>query len=172
MGDMREPSPTLRLFLALWPGAAVRERLRAARDAWSWPRGATPVATDKLHLTLHFLGAVPAERLPDLRAGCAVPFSPFDLRLGRAELWHGGIAVLAPHEQPAALLDLHARLAGSLTALGLRPEARAYRPHVTMARRAGGVALPAAGADIGWHVDGYALVASGPDGYAVLHAYP
>ncbi|WP_296942395.1 RNA 2',3'-cyclic phosphodiesterase [uncultured Massilia sp.] len=165
------PPPSLRLFLALWPDDAVRERLRAARDAWAWPRGATPVATGKLHLTLHFLGAVPAERLPDLRAGFAVPCPPFDLRLGRPALWHGGIAVLAPHEQPTALLDLQARLAEALASLGLQPEARAYRPHVTMARRAGKVALPPQGPDIGWHVNGYALVASGPEGYAVLQEY-
>ena len=55
---------TTRLFLALWPDPAVRDALRTWRDLWSWPRGASPVATDKLHLTLHFLGSQPSERLP------------------------------------------------------------------------------------------------------------
>lgn len=162
---------TARLFLALWPDDAVRDRLRAWRDAWTWPRGATPVHTDKLHLTLHFLGSLPATRLPELVDGLTVPVAPFDLQLGRAALWHNGIAVLEPHVQPQALLDLHARLSDALLALDLVPEARAYRPHVTMARRATGAGVPQSGPDIDWAITHYALVESRPDGYTVLKEY-
>jgi 2'-5' RNA ligase len=170
------PAPfpeSARLFLALWPDAAVREALRTWRDAWTWPRGASPVATSKLHMTLHFLGNQPRERLDALLDGFAVPFSPFSLRLDVAELWHNGIAVLAPQDAPQPLLELHARLAQALAGLGLQPEARAYRPHVTMARRAAGAGLPPAGQVLDWQVDGYALVESRPGagGYTVLRAY-
>jgi len=169
---MDTPAPaSQRLFLALWPDPAVRAALRAARDAWTWPRGASPVHTDKLHVTLHFLGDQPAASLPALLDGCAVPFTPFTLALERAELWHNGIATLVPAAPPAALLDLHARLAQALAALGLQPEARAYRPHVTMARRAGGVAVPQAGPAIEWNVSGYALVESRGGTYTVLRDY-
>src|SRR5690349_14589287 len=95
---------TTRLFLALWPDHAVRDQLRAWRDAWTWPRGAAPVHTDKLHVTLHFLGNLPSGRLPELCDGFQVPFSPFNLQLGRAALWHNGIAVLEPHSEPQGLL--------------------------------------------------------------------
>lgn len=162
---------TTRLFLALWPIEPVRDRLRAWRDAWTWPRGATPVHTDKLHLTLHFLGDLPAARLPELLVGLQVPFAPFDLQLGRAALWHNGIAVLEPHGEPQALLDLHARLSDALLALGLVPEARTYRPHVTMARRANGAGVPASGPAIDWQIDRYALVESRAGGYTVLNEY-
>jgi RNA 2',3'-cyclic 3'-phosphodiesterase len=162
---------TTRLFLALWPDGAVRDRLRAWRDAWTWPRGATPVHTDKLHLTLHFLGNLPAARLPGLLDGVQVPVAPFDLQLGRAALWHNGIAVLEPHSEPQALLDLHARLSDALLALGLTPEARTYRPHVTMARRANGAGVPASGPAIDWRIRDYALVESRPGGYIVLKKY-
>jgi RNA 2',3'-cyclic 3'-phosphodiesterase len=167
-------SPSVRLFLALWPDDAVRDQLRAWRDAWTWPRGATPVHTAKLHVTLHFLGNVPSDRLPALLDGFAVPFTPFELRLGVPALWHNGIAVLAPHDPPQGLLDLHASLSQVLPGLGLQPEARAYRPHVTMARRAGGAAVPQDGPAIAWRVDRYALVESRPgDGgaYTVLRDY-
>jgi 2'-5' RNA ligase len=164
-----------RLFLALWPDPALRAQLRAARDGWTWPRGAAPVHADKLHVTLHFLGSQPRARLPELLDGLAVPFAPFTLQLGRAALWHNGIAVLEPHAEPAALLDLHARLSGALVGLGLVPEARAYRPHVTMARRANGAGMPAGDAAIAWAVRGYALVESGGCGgggeYSVLRDY-
>lgn len=172
MGGMKPSPPSLRLFLALWPDDAVRAQLRARRDLWAWPRGATPVHTDKLHLTLHFLGSVAGDRLPELLDGFYVPFTPFDLHFGRAELWHNGIAVLAPREAPDALLELHAGLAGVLPGLGLQPEARAYRPHVTMARRAGSVTLPPDGPEIAWRVERHALVESQPGGgYVPLRFY-
>jgi 2'-5' RNA ligase len=171
-------SDSARLFLALWPDPAVREALRVWREAWTWPRGASPVATSKLHMTLHFLGNQPRERLDALLDGLASPFSPFSVRLDVAELWHNGIAVLAPAAPPQLLLDLHARLTQALIGLGLQPEARAYRPHVTMARRASGAGLPPAGQVLDWQVDGYALVESRPTqgqgqdgGYTVLREY-
>jgi len=165
---------TTRLFLALWPDAAVREQLRAWRDLWQWPRGASPVHTGKLHMTLHFLGNQPSESVPALLDGLAVPFSPFRLKLGVAELWHGGIAVLSPASVPPALLDLHAALSAALPGVGLQPEARDYRPHVTMARRARGVELPANGPLIDWPIDHYTLVESKTgdgSGYTVLREY-
>jgi len=171
---MDSVSSTTRLFLALWPDPAVRHALRERRDLWDWPRGASPVHPDKLHVTLHFLGSVPSERVPDLRRGVAVPFTPFDLTLGVPTLWHNGIAVLEPLHEPPALLQLHADLSSALLALGLQPEARKYRPHVTFARRASGAALPAEAAPLVWKVGGYALVESQPENggvYQVLETY-
>lgn len=162
---------TARLFLALWPDGAVRDQLRAWRDAWTWPRGAAPVHTDKLHVTLHFLGNQPTARLPELLAGLQVPFAPFDLQFGRPALQRSGIAWIEPHTEPQGLLDLHARLSDALVALGLTPEARAYRPHVTMARRANGAVVPAAGPAIDWAVGSYALVESRGGTYTVLKEY-
>jgi 2'-5' RNA ligase len=165
---------TTRLFLALWPDAAVREQLREWRDLWDWPRCASPVHTGKLHMTLHFLGNQPSESLPALLDGLAVPMAPFQLQLGVAELWHNGIAVLAPSSVPSALLDLHAALSAALPGVGLQPETRDYRPHVTMARRARGVEVPANGPVIDWQVDHYTLVESKTgdgSGYTVLREY-
>jgi 2'-5' RNA ligase len=154
---------TARLFLALWPDPPMRDALRAS-----------PVHTDKLHLTLHFLGDQPRARLPELLDGFQVPFTPFDLHIDGAALWHNGIAVLAPTQAPQALLDLHARLAQALIELGLQPEGRSYRPHVTMARRAAGAGLPPPGQVLDWQADRYALVESRPGnggGYTVLREY-
>jgi 2'-5' RNA ligase len=165
---------TTRLFLALWPDPAVREQLREWRDLWNWPRGASPVHTGKLHLTLHFLGNQPSDSLPSLLDGLAVPFSPFRLQLGVAELWHNGIAVLSPSAVPQELLALHAALSAALPGVGLQPEQRAYRPHVTMARRAGKAAMPQGGPAIDWQIDHYTLVESKTgdgSGYTVLREY-
>lgn len=163
-----------RLFLALWPDPALRHALRERRDAWDWPRGASPVHADKLHLTLHFLGEVPGERVPELRRGFSVPFTPFSLSIGVPKLWPHGIAVLEPHEEPPALLALHASLSAALVALGLQPEARSFRPHVTLARRANNAVVPPEAPPLVWQIGGYALVESKPGnggGYTVLEQY-
>jgi 2'-5' RNA ligase len=125
-------------------------------------------------VTLHFLGNQPSDSLPALLDGLAVPFTPFRLQLGVAELWHNGIAVLSPPSPPQELIDLHATLSAALPGLGLQPEARAYRPHVTMARRARGAVVPQSGPAIDWQIDHYALVESKTGdggGYTVLREY-
>lgn len=167
---MERPATT-RLFLALWPDPAIREALRAWRDAWTWPAGAAPVSTDKLHMTLHFLGNQPGERVPELVEGLEVPLAPFQLELGQPKIWPGGIAVIEPHAEPPELLRLHEDLAAALLSLGLPLEPRAYRPHVTMARRAGRAALPPPAPLLAWDISGYALVASRGGTYDLLAHY-
>ncbi len=161
-----------RLFLALWPGAAARDALVAARDAWVWPAGAKPVADASLHVTLHFLGAVPRGRVPELDAELrGVPCAPFELRLARAALWPHGIAVLQPREPPPRLLELHAALGAALQRLALPVETRPYRPHVTLARHAVGAVPPAESSALHWRVRGHALVESRGGEYLVLGRY-
>jgi RNA 2',3'-cyclic 3'-phosphodiesterase len=163
-----------RLFLALWPDEAIRRELVRRRDAWNWPSGASPVADAKLHVTLHFLGSVDEARIPELMEGFNVPYAPFELELDTAKVWHQSIAVLEPSSKPPQLLDLHAALELEVARMGLEVEDRLYKPHVTMARRAGGATPPEGMEPVRWTVDGYALVQSkmGDGGeYHVLHRY-
>jgi 2'-5' RNA ligase len=64
---------TVRLFIALWPGPRTREALQARRDAWHWSPAARPVQSERLHLTLHFIGAVARSRLPEITVGLRLP---------------------------------------------------------------------------------------------------
>lgn len=98
---------TARIFIALLPNDAVRNELAAWRDAWKWPRSASPVRSEKLHITLHFIGEVAVERLPELVDALRVPFAPFLLTLSRPALWPHGIAVLEPESIPDSLAALH-----------------------------------------------------------------
>jgi 2'-5' RNA ligase len=150
-----------RLFLALWPDAGLRRALAARRDRFAWPPGAAPVADARLHLTLHFIGDVAASRVPTLQAALQAAVPPFTLVLDRAEAWDGGLVVLRPTLVPEPLAALHAALADALRAAALPVERRGFRPHVTLARRAAGVALPAL-RPLRWPVAGYALVRSHP----------
>jgi RNA 2',3'-cyclic 3'-phosphodiesterase len=166
--------PAIRLFLALWPHEDLRDCIVRWRKHWSWTPPAALVRPERLHLTLHFLGDVPPQGVPELVEGLTTKFQPFELPLERAEVWPNGVAVLQPDHTPSALLELHAGLCNDLLALGLRTEARSYRPHVTLARRAWGSRPPAAGAGLRWHADsGYVLVRSlpGGGGYHVLEGF-
>jgi 2'-5' RNA ligase len=154
----------MRLFLALWPDAAVRQRLVDALSAWVWPPRAVVVPPERLHLTLHFLGQVADTDTSALRRRLPPLPMPFELDFGRAALWPQGIAVLEPLSVPPGLVALHAALADTLHGIGLRTDPRPLRPHVTLARHAQGTCLPATGLRWAWPVNGYALVhsVSGP----------
>ena len=169
---MKAAAPS-RLFLALWPDDGTRVALARCRDAWAWCVDAVPERTEKLHLTLHFLGAVPQARLPELIDGLRVSFSQFTLHLDRAQRWPNGVAVLTPQAVPQALLALHAALRDGLERLNVATEARRWRPHLTLARHAGDSAAPAQTAPVHWQVRGYALVESSSvtSDYVVLRHY-
>jgi 2'-5' RNA ligase len=154
----------MRLFLALWPDVALRQRLVDAQSAWPWPPQAVPVPPERLHLTLHYLGELGDEAEAALRLRLPSLPAPFELEFGRAALWPQGIAVLEPLAVPPGFVALHAALAGTLQAIGLRTDERPFRPHVTLARHAQGASLPAEGLRWTWPVNGYALVhsVSGP----------
>jgi len=157
-----------RLFTALWPDPAARAQLAALRDAWSWSPAARPVADAKLHATLHFIGAFPRDSLAALGAALAtVPVEPVRLRTSGSEVFRGGIAVALLDAEPS-LLALHARVGEVLAGFGVALEGRPYRPHVTLARQAGGSRSPARSPALAWRADGFSLVRSRGGSYEVL----
>ena len=164
----------MRLFVALWPDPRTRAAISEWQQAWDWPSRAAPVKSERLHLTLHFLGDVPAQRLPEIAAGLRGPFEPFDLQLGHGEVWPNGVAVLEPADTPQQLQGLHAALRDAVIALGLAVDARPFRPHVTLARRAHGATPPLRQPRLRWRADeGYVLVRSLPGGagYQVVERF-
>ena len=166
--------PTARLFLALLPDEATRAALATHAHDWHWPPDAAHYAPSDWHVTLHFIGPVPRQRLDELRAVLDVPVVPFELRFGEARLWPHGLAVLLPMAVPAGMLDLYAQLGHTLRHLGLRTDERPYRPHVTLARHAAQAGPPAKWPAFGWLVQGYALVEStgqAEQRYRVLQRY-
>jgi RNA 2',3'-cyclic 3'-phosphodiesterase len=142
------------------------------RERWVWSANARPTPTDKLHLTLRFIGAVASGRVAEVVERLGVAFAPFEVALTRHVLWRDGIATLEPDAGNEALTALHDALATSLTALRLPVETRRFRPHVTMARDALGSTGPSA-TTVVLRADAFALVESRPDGSHVQIArYP
>lgn len=163
---MHLPSDTsVRLFLGLWPASDVRRALEEHAAAWDWPAQARQTRPERLHVTLHFLGERPAAEVPRLRAALDVRWAGCELLFDRGTVWGGGIAVLEASAVPPALAQLHAALRVRLVELGLPLEARPYRPHVTLARKAAGARPPAAPSPLRWPAGPrYALVRSLPGG--------
>ena len=128
-----------RLFVALRPPRAIRERLLGLMGGVP---GARWQDDAQLHITLRFIGDVEARTAEDIAAalgsvrapalelrlaGCGV----FDDRRGRPNaLWAG----VAPREPLAAL---HRKVDQAIVRAGLEPERRAYLPHITLARMSG-----------------------------------
>lgn len=160
-----------RLFLALWPDDTTRAALARCRDEWNWSAAAKPQPDERLHMTLHFLGHVPARRMTEVLEGLTVPPGRLALDIEHAEVWPKGAAVATPGSIPSALLALHAALHEKLERMALAPEPRRYRPHITLARDASGSIVPAAPRPVHWQANGYVLVESKSHVYTVLHNY-
>ncbi len=167
-----------RLFFALVPSAAVRAAFdELARNLARRSRGRA-VSSDHLHLTLAFLGGVPAAAMPAvLQVGEGMPRAGGVLVFDTLGAWRAsGVAWAAPSVVPPSILALHAALAAGLATAGFALEARAFRPHVTLARRCVQVQPRARCEPIRWPADRLCLVGSelGPDGpvYRELGAWP
>jgi 2'-5' RNA ligase len=125
-------SRRVRLFLALWPDQAIRADIDAHASCWTLPQSCLCYGPQDWHVTLHFLGPVAMERVPDLAQAVDLPMDPFQLLLDKPQLWPRGLAVLGAAQVPPALCDLHARLGAAVAAVGLPAEERTYRGPVSV----------------------------------------
>jgi len=129
----------LRLFFALQPAP---EQCRALLELAA-PRvaqlGAQTVPPDNLHATLCFVGAVPEERLADLRAvGAATRGGPATLRFETLEYWSKPqilCATAADDSAAAPARVLAQRLGEGALAAGFTPDIKPFRPHLTLVRK-------------------------------------
>ncbi len=98
----------------------------------------TAVDRRNWHVTLVFIGAFAEEYIARLQAA-ASEIEPFDIRLrfDRISYWQRPkIASLNPRNVPTELQQLVKSLERKLIPFSFEPNERAYRPHITVARRA------------------------------------
>jgi 2'-5' RNA ligase len=166
-----------RLFFGLWPDPAARQRLAALGTSLDVP-GGRPVHPEDLHLTLQFLGPVPAQRLAAVLAAAEqVDGAPFELLIARTGYWRRPrIVWCAPLDTPPDLAALVSRLGERLAAVGYPPESRPYSPHVTLARKARGAPNGPLAEPIRWPATSFVLAASEsvpePPRYRILRRWP
>ncbi|WP_230768954.1 RNA 2',3'-cyclic phosphodiesterase [Sphingomonas sp. Leaf4] len=124
-----------RLFVALRPPPAMRDRLLAIMDGVD---GARWQDDAQLHLTLRYIGKVERPVAEDIATALQSVHGPAPMLaldgVGQFAQRHAGRALWAgvtPHDTVGAL---HRKIDRVLTTLGLPPEGRAYLPHITIAR--------------------------------------
>jgi 2'-5' RNA ligase len=129
---------TKRVFFALWPDDRQRDRLRDVINSVAKTVEGTAVDRRNWHITLAFIGTFPEDRVPYLleRAG-QIEVEPFRLSFDRLEFWpRPKVASLCAATVPPELQALVDSLNTVLVDLGIEPEDRTYRPHITVARNA------------------------------------
>jgi len=153
---------TRRLFFALWPNGGVRHQLDKIAAEYR-PEKSRAIPAANLHATLIFLGPQPQELLTAITGAAArVQGRPFTLILQQLQVWRRPQVLCLCAEQIAEeLIAMHRQLRQALLDTGVRMDDRAYRPHVTLARkvrRSTGVdRLPS---PMYWSVHGFSLIES------------
>jgi 2'-5' RNA ligase len=134
-----EREPTRRLFFALWPDETMREAMAHATRRAARASGGRPLPAENLHVTLAFLGSIPARRLAQLGEiahAAASGEGPLELSFDHLEYWRAAQLLCAlPTEPPARIASLARRLQELLTRGGFAPDLKPFRPHVTVARK-------------------------------------
>lgn len=151
-----------RAFFALVPDEAVRQRFALlARDVARRCRGRA-VSGEHVHLTVAFMGDVPATSIPDLRRiGERVAHTAALLSFDTLGAWRAsGVAWVAPSHLPAEVAALHATLNQALRDTGFEIESRPFRPHLTLARRCVQPQARQAMTPIAWDVRKLCLIGS------------
>lgn len=140
---MNSPHETVRLFVAVGLSGEAREQLIDAveRIRTEVPQGIQWADPSGMHLTLKFLGNIPAtgvEPLLQCLEPVAAAHRPFPLELA-------GLGMFPNHRAPRVLwvgtggdLDALTRLQqdaeAAIIGLGYPPEERPFRPHITLGR--------------------------------------
>jgi 2'-5' RNA ligase len=140
----------MRLFLAInLPApviAAIDEQiapLRTAAPSLRW------IPAGRWHLTVRFIGEQPLERVPSIRDA----LDAATVRHGDAPVALGGVGAFPNFRRarvvwlgiaPDPRLEmLHHDVESACLALGMEPEGRPFRPHLTLARVPAGTGEPA-----------------------------
>ena len=153
-----------RLFFALWPDDELRRALVKESRHWVRACGGRPMRAENIHLTLAFLGNVSertARCVADAAAGVGgeafdLPFERYGFFPRPRVFWTG------PRRTPEPLKRLVADLQAALAPCGIEPERRAYKAHLTLARKAHAPKGEWNMTPLNWRVEAFVLVESLP----------
>jgi RNA 2',3'-cyclic 3'-phosphodiesterase len=152
---------THRLFFALWPTEALRDELvKTVEPLFERKRGRR-IRADNFHITLAFLGAVQARKLPSImEAASGIEGQPLELELEKIEAWPGSRVLCLTPGRCASLNELVDGLRRNLAAHQVELDQKDFRPHVTVAREWRDRSVEGAIHPIKWSADEFVLVES------------
>lgn len=131
---------------------------------------------ETLHLTLAFLGDVPAQRIDAARrAADGIAVASFPLTIDRLGFWPRNRILWAGGDAPA-LTALADALGERLRAAGFRLEDRPFAAHVTLLRGADCASVPPLARTVEWKVPEFVLAESKRSaegaGYEIIGRWP
>lgn len=130
----------MRLFIAINFDQETKEKLLEVQSRLKKLGRGNFSREENLHLTLAFIGEVPEERLEDVKAAMEqVKFPAMELT------FHDVGYFVSGREKPSQLWKIslkysrklekvHEELIASLRKAGFSPDAKSFKPHVTLAR--------------------------------------
>lgn len=129
---------TKRLFFALWPNNRQRDQLRDVVNSVAKTVEGKTVDRRLWHITLAYIGEFEERRIPELQTLAGqIAVEPFRLGFDRLEYWaRPKTACLVGATVPVELEQLVSSLNYLLTDVGIIPEERTFRPHITVSRGA------------------------------------
>lgn len=156
--DTRKP-PIARVFFALWPTEAARRGLQDIQEQIQPRFKGKIMRAPNLHMTLAFLGNIPVGRVDEAKAVAdELQCAPFAMQVDQFGLWKRSQVLWAsPSQPPDELLALATDLQKALRGNGFRLEERAFRPHVTLLRKAYGELSERLPAPIDWAAHEFVL---------------
>jgi 2'-5' RNA ligase len=168
----------VRLFFALLPDSATRERLSSVVAQLKEIGRARLVAPENFHMTLAFVGEVPERDLPIYReAGARLGLRRRAIELHACEYWANSRAVvLTARENPPDLAAQTDSLRAVVAAVGQKREENTWRAHVTLARKVAQAPVLPAMSSILWFSQSFGLMRSDTGGsasvYTVVDSWP
>jgi 2'-5' RNA ligase len=128
----------MRIFIAIDLPDSLRESLGGVqRELRPSAPNARWVAPESIHLTLRFLGEVPAARVEEAAGALTgLSWKPFEIHARSIGFFPGERSprVLWVGLAASSLEELAAEIDARMERLGFEPERRAFRPHLTLAR--------------------------------------
>jgi RNA 2',3'-cyclic 3'-phosphodiesterase len=168
----------LRLFFAVMPDEACRERIAVASQSLRLGPEARLVPCNNYHITLAFVGEVAAQQLPVLRRiGAGQRASVLSLRFDAYDYWpKPEVVVAAARTVPPTLQSWWEQLHRDLAVHGWALDAKRLRPHVTLARKVSQAPVLQAMSAFEWCAREFCLMRSDIGGshsaYTVVDTWP
>jgi 2'-5' RNA ligase len=151
----------MRLFFAAFPDDDTRRLIASAAAAFALGDCARRVPWENYHFTLAFVGEASNAQAAALRAIGPLDVPAFTVRFDTYEHWQRSeVVVIAASECPPALHDLQCKLRGKITHQHIAGDLGPFRPHVTIARKAGQAPVQQTMSGFLWRVTALQLVRS------------
>lgn len=167
-----------RVFFAAFPNKIIQNKLIRKAEELRAVCGGRIIKAHHIHLTLLFLGNVDTDRIDTLlETAKKISAKKFELKLNKISYWkHNQIVFVGAEHYPDELFVLVESLKNSLTKAGFLFDARDYKPHVTLIKKASHRVDSQPIKLLVWPVDQWHLIQSqpGPNGvdYISLAHWP